>query len=253
MFKIIFTLFATLFFTLLLDCYANAAPKLVRVGAYPFLPFMDKSSGITPDLIAEINAFQNDIKLEFVLTSPNRRYNDMATGRFTMMFFENIKWGWDPKLVESSKVFLKGDGEVYVTRNIPGRGQEYFDELKGKEIMGVLGYHYGFANFEADRAKLLKKYRMSFSSDNGVILRNFLLGYGDIAILSKSFLSDYLLKNPQVAGRLLISQRLDQEYFHTILVKSGSKPTAQEIDALLSKMESAGILKKIWKKYGIDH
>lgn len=247
-------LVCTLLFALLYSSYPAAlAAELVRVGAYPFLPFSDKSSGLTPDLIQEMNAFQSEYKFELVDTSPNRRYNDMATGHFTMMFFENIKWGWDPKTVEASKVFLRGDGEVYVAHAMPGRGQSYFDSLEGKEIMGVLGYHYGFANFEADRAKLLKRFRMNFSSDNEIILRNFLLGYGDVAVLTKSFLNNYLVKNPKVRERLLISERLDQEYFHTILVKSGSKPTAQEMDALLAKMEAAGVLKKLWKKYGIEN
>lgn len=243
----------TLFFALLYSSYPVAATELVRVGAYPFLPFSDKSSGLTPDLIQAMNAFQNEYKFEQVDTSPNRRYNDMATGHFTMMFFENIKWGWDPKVVEASKIFLRGDGEVYVARAIPGRGQSYFDSFEGKEIMGVLGYHYGFANFEADRNKLLKKFRMNFSSDNEIILRNFLLGYGDVAVLTKSYLNSYLLKHPEINGKLLISERLDQEYFHTILVRSGNKPTAQEMDALLSKMEAAGSLKKLWKKYGIEN
>lgn len=243
----------TLLFALLYGSYPVMATELVRVGAYPFLPFSDKSSGLTPDLIQAMNAFQNEYRFELVDTSPNRRYNDMATGHFTMMFFENIKWGWDPKAVEASKVFLRGDGEVYVAHSMPGRDQSYFDSLDGKEIMGVLGYHYGFANFEADRGKLLKKFRMNFSSDNEIILRNFLLGYGDVAVLTKSYLNNYLLKHPEVTGRLFISDRLDQEYFHTILVKSGSKPTAQEMDVLLAKMEAAGVLKKLWKKYGIEN
>lgn len=246
-------LVCTLLFALLYSSYPVAAAELVRVGAYPFLPFSDKSSGLTPDLLKAINAFQSEYKFVLVDTSPNRRYNDMASGHFTMMFFENIKWGWDPKIVEASKVFLQGDGEVYVAHAMPGRDQSYFDSFEGKEIMGVLGYHYGFANFEADRSKLLKKFRMNFSSDNEIILRNFLLGYGDIAVLTKSYLNNYLLKHPGAAPKLLISERLDQEYFHTILVKRGSKPTAQEIDALLSKMEAAGVLKKLWKKYGIDN
>ena len=47
--------------------------ELVRVGAYLFLPFVDRSGGLTADL------------------------------------------------VQASKVFLKGDGELYVARSQPGR------------------------------------------------------------------------------------------------------------------------------------
>lgn len=229
------------------------AAEVVHVGAYPFLPFVDKSSGLTFDLVQAMNAFQKDYQFQLVGTSPNRRYKDLSSGAFSMVLFENIKWGWDANEVDSSKVYLRGDGEVYVARSAPGRGQDYFQTLKGKHILGVLGYHYGFADFESDKAQLQEKFYISFSPDNEVSLRNLLLGRGDVAVITKSYLSLYLLKNPQDAPRLLVSNQMDQAYAHTAVVKKGSKPSAQDIDALLAAMEKAGVLKKLWAKYGINN
>lgn len=247
---------STLLFSLLLAASGGGgATELVRVGAYPFLPFVDKSSGLTFDLLAAMNDFQTDYRFELVETSANRRYDDMARNTFSVMLFENRRWGWDGAgvAVESSKVFLRGDGEVYVARSMPGRGQDYFSTLNDKQILGVLGYHYSFADFEADQTLLRKRFKIVFGADNAVSLRNLLAGRGDVAVITKSYLSLYLLKYPQDRDKLLVSERLDQAYAHTVLVKKGSKPSAQEIDALLTRMESAGVLKKLWAKYGIEN
>ncbi len=227
--------------------------EVVRVGAYPFLPFVDQSGGLTADLVQAMNAFQKDYTFQVVSTSSNRRYRDMADGSFNIVLFENTKWGWDPSLVQASKVFLKGDGEVYVARSQPGRGQEYFKTLHDKHILGVTGYHYGFANFDADPVRLAQRFKISFSPDNAVSLRNLLAERGDVAVITKSYLKSYLAKEPQVAARLLVSEQFDQTYAHTAVVKKGSKPSPQELDTLFEKMESAGALRQLWIRYGLDN
>ncbi len=225
----------------------------VNVGVYPFLPFVDKAGGLTADLVQAINAFQTDYKFQLVNTSANRRYRDMADGSFSVMFFENIKWGWDSNAVDASKVFLHGDGEVYVARAQPGRGQEYFNTLADKHILAVVGYHYGFANFDADPTQLAQKFTITFSADNQVSLRNLLAERGDVAVITKSYLRRFLQQDPGVGTQLLVSDRLDQTYAHTVLVRKGSKPSAQDIEALLDKMEAAGVLKKLWQRYGLEN
>ena len=227
--------------------------ELVRVGVYPFLPFVDKSGGLTADLVLAMNAFQKDYTFQLVNTSPNRRYRDMADGSFSVVLFENIKWGWDPDVVHASKVFLKGDGEVYVARSQPGRGQEYFKTLKDKQILAVTGYHYGFNNFDTDPARLAQRFKVSFSPDNAVSLRNLLAERGDVAVITRSYLKSFLVEEPQHAARLLVSEKFDQTYAHTAVVRKGSKPTPEELDALFEKMESAGALKQLWMRYGLEN
>ncbi len=243
----------TLLILLLCGLSPAGAAETVNVGAYPFLPFVDKSGGLTGELLQAINAFQADYKFQLVNTSYNRRYRDMADGSFSVIFFENIKWGWDSKLVDASKVFLQGDGEVYVARAQPGRGQEYFDNLADKQILAVVGYHYGFANFDADPVLLTQKFSITFSADNQVSLRNLLAERGEVAVITKSYLRRYLQQDPAAAAKLLVSDRLDQAYAHTVLVRKGSKPTVQDIEALLDKMEAAGVLKKLWQRYGLEN
>lgn len=243
----------TFLIVLMMAASPTMAAETVNVGVYPFLPFVDKSGGLTAELVQAINAFQTDYKFQLVNTSSNRRYRDMADGTFSVMFFENIKWGWDSKLVDTSKVFLQGDGEVYVARAQPGRGQEYFDNLADKQILAVVGYHYGFANYEADPTQLAQKFNLSFSADNQVSLRNLLAERGDVAVITKSYLKRFLKQEPGTAAKLLVSDRMDQAYAHSVLVRKGSKPSVQDMEALLDKMEAAGVLKKLWQRYGLDN
>ena len=92
---------------------------------------------------------------------------------------------------------------------------------------------------------------MIYSRDDAVSLRNLLAGRGDIAVITKAYLMRYLGQHPQAREKLLISDRQDQSYVHTVLVKKGNKPTAQEIDILLGRMEAAGVLKPLWQRYGM--
>lgn len=227
------------------------APRTVKVGVYPFLPFSDGNTGLTHELVQALNAFQTEYHFETVPTSANRRYRDLADGIYTHIFFENIQWGWKPAQVDASKVYLKGDGEVFVARAQRGRGQAYFQTLADKDILAVLGYHYAFADFEADPDVLRKRFSITFSTDNAVILRNLLSGRGDVAVLTRSYLSRYLVEQPQDRGLLLISQRMDQAYAHTALVAKEARPTAQELSRLLVQMESSGVLGKLWAAYGM--
>jgi len=66
-------------------------------------------------------------------------------------------------------------------------------------------------------------------------------------------LKNYLQHDPGAAAKLLVSDRFDQAYAHTVVVKKGNKPSVQEIEALLDKMEASGVLKKLWMRYGLEN
>ncbi|MEJ6003322.1 substrate-binding periplasmic protein [Paucibacter soli] len=232
---------------------AEPEPQTVWVGGYAFPPFVDKGSGVTYDLLAAMNRFQQDYRFRFIPTSSKRRYADLARGAFSMILFENIEWGWDRQQVEASKVYLQGDGEVYVALNKPGRDQRFFDDLSQRSLIAVTGYHYGFANFNADAAELRKRYRITFSDDNEASLRMLQLERGEVAIITRSYLQHYLQAMPALKGHLLVSDRMDQAYAHTALVKKGSRPSAEEIDALLGRMAASGALAEVWRKYGLEN
>ena len=234
---------------------SQARAETVRVGGYVFPPYVETENqtvrGMTLDLIEAMNAFQPDIRFEFVFTSSQRRYRDFENGKFDALFFEDILWGWQDKGVATSNVFLK-DGEVFIAKASPEKNQAYFEQLEGKSIAGYLGYHYAFAGFNADKDFLLARFNMQLNTNHQGNIEKVLTGRVDLAIVTKSYLQRYLKEHADAKDHLLISSTLDQEYHHTILLKTQSRVSIEKINALLADMEKAGMLSRLWKRYGLE-
>lgn len=229
------------------------AQQVVKVGGYEFPPFVDKSPGgtsLTFDLIAALNAFQKKYVFEFVETSSKRRFLHFDEGKFDLIFFESIGWGWQGKDVDASDVIMQG-GAVYITRADNGKNQHYFDDFKGKTIWGILGYHYGFANFNSDYEYLKKKFNAHMTTSQDGLIEAAVAGRADISVVVKEYLQIYLFKHPEVEKKILVSKRFDAVNHYTILVRKGITPDVGEINKLLAEMENAGILKKLWGKYNL--
>ena len=235
---------------------AAAAAPVVRVGGYNFPPFVffnhDGSySGLTLDMIQAMNRFQDDYRFRFVPTSAQRRYRGMERGAFQMIFFESVLWGWQGRKVKPTRVYLKG-GEVFIARKLPGRTTAYFDFLGGKRIIGILGYHYAFANFRTDPDYLRRIFNMVLTTSPSGNIMMVIRGRADIAVVTKSYLELFLKKHPAYRKLLMVSPRMDQIYHHTILVKDGTRPGVDEMNQLLDAMERAGVLHRLWRKYGLS-
>jgi ABC-type amino acid transport substrate-binding protein len=227
----------------------------VTVGMYPFSPFVESKvlggdAGMTVDLIIALNKLQKKYHFKAIQIPPKRRYQSYKDGHYDVIFYENKAWGWQNIEINESQVYQTG-GEVYVALNKRGRGQDYFDDFSDKRMMGILGFHYGFADFNTDELFLKKQFQMQLSHDNDKNLAMLLKERGDIVVLTKAYLHRYLLQNPQLEKQLLISDRLDQEYNHTVLVRPKIKPTVEEVNHMLEALDSTGALKKLLIKYGI--
>ena len=62
--------------------------------------------------------------------------------------------------LEASAPIIEG-GEVYIALAEPGRGQNYFASFEGKHLVGVLGFHYGLADFNTDPDYLRNELKMT--------------------------------------------------------------------------------------------
>ncbi len=229
----------------------------VKVGGYVFPPFVDRVSvqnpemaGLTLDLIQLFNRVQNDYQFEFVRTSPRRRYQDFEAGRFDQMFFESPAWGWDGYPVSSTEVFLTG-GEVYVARAVDGRGQEYFDDLSSRRIKGFLGYHYGFAGFNADPVYLRTHHNTDLTPTHRGNILSILRDRADVAVVTTAFLSRFQQDNPSLATDLLVSERLDQPYNHSLMIRQGVSPDVSAMNELLRQTHATGALDEVLARYGL--
>lgn len=230
---------------------AHASATVIQVGAYEFPPYVDETGGgITRELLDLLNGAQSEFRFEMVRTAPQRRYEDLEQGRFDMIAFECRNWGWQDRPVDATRPFLR-DAEVFVARAAPGIDQHYFDDLGGKTILGRLGYHYAFAGFDADPKRLEQRYRTRVTVTHEGNVRSVVAGRADLAIVTRSFLPRFLQREPELARQIIVSERTDQIYEHTILTRHGAAITAGWLNSLLDRLAADGSLETLWRRSGI--
>jgi ABC-type amino acid transport substrate-binding protein len=232
-----------------------SAAQLVRVGAAHFPPYTVRpetgaDTGLLPQLVEALNGLQNDYQFVLIPTSIPRRFGDFKQGRVDMAIFENPDWGWKDIPHTSVDMGLE-DAEIFVAQRVPERRQNYFTDLKGKRLALFSGYHYAFANFNADPRFLADNYNatLTYSHDSNLLM--VLRGRADIALVTRSYLSDYLLRNGKIADQLLISQRIDQVYHHYALIRPQAPITGEAFGALLKRLRINGEMLKIFDPYKI--
>ena len=233
----------------------SPAAQLVRIGAAHFPPYTVRpesgaDTGLLPQLVEALNTAQGDYRFVLVPTSIPRRFGDFKQGRVDMAIFENPQWGWKDIPHTSVDMGLE-DAEIFVAQRMPDRQQPYFADLVGKRLALFSGYHYEFARFNADPKYLAKNYNatLTYSHDSNLLM--VLRGRADIALVTRSYLSDYLLRNEKVADQLLVSERVDQVYHHYAILRPSAPITGAALGKLLQGLRENGQMLKIFDPYQI--
>jgi len=160
-------------------------------------------------------------------------------------------WGWQDLDVVTSNVFLRG-GDVYIALKKEGRDQSFFADFSSKILIGIKGYHYGLANFNNDPKILEEKYNLILGNSSFSVIKLLEHGRGDIAIVSLSFILPYLKQHQRLSKKILISEKLDHQYGHTILTRKNYQVNSEKLNHWLGLLEEQGILKEIWKKRRLE-
>lgn len=212
---------------------------LIKVGAYPFPPYLNINTrtGKTIEVIELLNKIQTEYKFELVLTSPERRYKDLGE-KFDLMFFEDLNWNWKNQKIDSSQVFLK-DEEVFITLAENYSGEDYFDNIKNKKILMISGFHYAFANYNTDKLYLEKNFKPVFSTSPEHTIEFLLNKRADIAIITKSFLTQYLKKFPEKKELIIISKNPDQIYNLSFIRSLKAPISLDSLDSLVKKLQES--------------
>jgi len=233
----------------------SQAVQLVRIGAAHFPPYTVRpetgaDTGLLPQLVEALNALQSDYRFVLVPTSIPRRFGDFKQARVDMAIFENPDWGWKDIPHTTVDMGLE-DAEIFVAQREPGRQQSYFANLAGKRLALFSGYHYEFSNFNADPKFLAQNYNatLTYSHDSNLLM--VLRGRADIALVTRSYLSDYLLRNVQVGDQLLVSQRVDQIYHHYAILRPTAPISGAAFGKLLQDLRENGQMLKIFDPYRI--
>ncbi|QXI36957.1 substrate-binding periplasmic protein [Pseudomonas xantholysinigenes] len=243
-----------LFATLLLTAAARAdEAREVKVGAAHFPPYTVRpeqgaDTGLLPQLVEALNRMQGQYRFVLVPTSIPRRFGDFQQGRTDMAIFENPQWGWQGIAHKAVDMGLE-DAEIFVTRRQAERDQRYFDELDGKRLALFNGYHYAFADFNPDPAYLKKRFRATLTYSHDSNLNMVERGRADIALVTRSYLIDFLKRNPESV--LMASTRVDQVYHHYALLRPDAPISPEAFAGLLRGLRENGELLRIFQPYQI--
>lgn len=241
----------------LMAVVAHAAePQQVRIGAAHFPPYTQRpergrDEGLLQRLADALNGAQQRYHFVLVPTSIPRRFADLQNGRTDLAIFENPAWGWDAIPHQAVDMGLE-DAELFVARRSPQRTQAYFDSLADKRLALFSGYHYAFAQFNADRHYLMQTFDASLTYSHESNLYMVERGRADIALVTRSYLSDFLDRHPTSAQALLVSERIDQVYRHYAMLRPQAPISAQAFAALLAQLRASGELQRIFGPYRID-
>ncbi len=227
-----------------------AAEQVVHVGGVHFPPYVVKpeqpnASGLLLELLEALNQEQGDYRFVMVPTSVPRRFRDFQDGRIDLALFENPAWDWQTIAHDTVDMGLE-DAEVFVARVEVGRGQSYFDSLQGKRLALYNGYHYAFAGFNAAPEFLQQNYNatLTYSHDSNLLM--VLRRRADIALVTRSYIGEFLERHRKYAGQLLVSERVDQRYKHYALVRPQGPISAERFAALLEQLRRGGQLAEIF-------
>lgn len=233
-----------------------SAAQLVRIGAAHFPPYTVRpeqgaDTGLLPQLVEALNASQSDYQFVLVPTSIPRRFRDFEQGRVDMAIFENPDWGWQ-KIAHTSVDMGLEDAEIFVAQREAGRGQDYFADLTGKRLAVFSGYHYAFANFNPDPKYMAEHFNatLTYSHDSNLLM--VARGRADIALVTRSYLSDFMVRNAEMAAQFLVSERIDQVYHHYALLRPKAPITGEAFAGLLKRLRDNGEMLKIFEPYRID-
>ena len=233
-----------------------SAAQLVRIGAAHFPPYTVRpeqgaDTGLLPQLVEALNASQTDYQFVLVPTSIPRRFRDFEQGRIDMAIFENPDWGWQ-KIPHTSGDMGLEDAEIFVAQRQLDRGQDYFADLTGKRLAVFSGYHYAFAHFNPDPKYMAEHFNatLTYSHDSNLLM--VVRGRADIALVTRSYLSDFMVRNADMAGEFLVSERIDQLYHHYALLRPKAPITREAFSALLTRLRDNGQMLKIFEPYRID-
>ena len=231
------------------------AAQEVRVAAVYFPPYVFKTehtqaTGLLDELVAALNQAQADYRFVMVPTSVKRRFRDFEQLRIDLAIFENPGWGWQDVPHIALDMRLE-DSEVFVTRAEPGRDQGYFDSFEGKRLALCHGYHYAFAGFNADPDYLSKTFNATLTHSHESNLLMVLHQRAEIALVTRSYIGDFLERNQQYAGQLLISERADQRYRHHVLLRPQAPITPEQFMAIYEPLRESGQLEKIFSRYQV--
>ena len=230
-------------------------PVQVKVGAYEYSDVFfyenGQPKGLVPQLITVLNDFQEEYEFRLVETSSRRRYQGLTAGEFDLLLFDSAKWDWqefevqfsDPLLIESDLYVALADGED---------PEALFSNVTFHPILCVLGFHYGFADFNADPVFLEDNFDVLLRYNEQEVLNGLLAGEAPIGIISAGFLTTKLNEQPELREKLVFSELPDAQYDLVAVMSGNSAISREKFNQLIAKVKASGVADNLWQHHHPD-
>lgn len=233
----------------------TTSPIAIRVGLYPYTPFTEfDDQGNAQGMVSELISILNDTQTEFVFiptpVSPKRRYEFYKMHQVDAFFYESLLWGWSDIDILSSIPYQQS-GERYIALAQADRDQRFFNDLSQHHIVGVLGYHYGFAGFNSDEAFLRRNFQITLTWDESNMLELLEQKNGDIAVINETHWVQLQKQQPEFTAKFLISDQYDQQYTQSILMRP-SLMSQQQLDNLIKNVQAQPAYQQLQQRYGVS-
>ncbi len=228
------------------------SPVVVKVGGYPFEPFVEDGLGVTPAFLTMLNGRQSKVRFQFMTIPAQRRYELMARGVIDAVFFEMPVWGWQEfaDQIDVSKPILYGR-EMFVAMARNPAGENLFTLSPASKVALTLGYHYAFTDFRSDQAYIRTKVDAVFAEKLSETLRYLQSGAVDVGVMSNIFLFHEFQRRPELRDKLLLSKKTDHEYALPLIVRKGGAISANDLDAIIERATADGSLPAFFAGFGL--
>jgi ABC-type amino acid transport substrate-binding protein len=229
-------------------------PIPVRVGAYEYgvVYFFEdgEQKGFVPALITLLNGVQDDYHFELAETSSRRRYQALENGEVDLVLLESAQWDWPDYDVLFSNPIVR-EKDLYLALSNRADAQELLSDVTAHRMLCVLGFHYGFANYNADPEYLRDNFNVSLHYNEGEVLAGLFAGEAPIAIVSAGFLARQLVSDPRLRDRVVIADQPDAAYDLVSVLSKDSAISLDAFNALIAELLATGEVERLWQQLHI--
>ncbi|HAI33109.1 MAG: hypothetical protein CMO07_13715 [Thalassospira sp.] len=226
----------------------------VKVGAYEYgvVYFYDdgKPQGMVLHLIRLLNDLQDEYVFELAETSSRRRYQAVTSGEVDLVLLESAQWEWRNLDVQFSKSIVQ-EKDLYLTLAGPDNTDALLSDVTNYPILCVLGFHYGFADFNADPEYLRQNFDVLLRYNEQEVLDGLLAGEAPIGIVSAGFLAARFVDYPSLRESLVISDQPDAVHDLVAVLSAGSSIPLERFNQLIAKLQSTGEVERLWQQLHI--
>ena len=240
--------------SIVIDSDVSAAntvnPVRVNVGAYEYgvVYFFEdgKPRGMVPKLIKLLNDIQADYHFHLVETSSRRRFQDLEEGKIDLVMFENPLWGWqDFDVNYSDKIITTED--LYIRRHDAPPRRKPFENIYLSSIICVLGFHYGFADFNADPEHLAELFDIHLAYNETEVLNGVVRGDAEIGIISTGFLARKFVEDPSLREKIEVGRDPDAIHDLVSVISPQSPISVTALNRLMEQLILEGDVHRIWQ------